>query len=265
MLYHKTYRNSESHQWVVLIHGAGGSSSIWFKQIRDLKRHFNVLLLDLRGHGKSKDAFHDHTHLDYSFDDVSRDVIQVLDYLNITSAHFMGVSLGTIIIRTIAELDLSKIKSMILCGAITRFNTRSRFLMRLAGLVRRFIPFIWLYTVYAYILMPKKRNKEPRSMFIQEASKIRRSEYLRWFRLTIEVNPLLRYFNEKDIPVPTLYVMGDEDYMFLPQVKNLVKKHQYAVLQIVENCGHVCNVEQPEVFNRLSLAFLQKYATVNNS
>ena len=261
MLYHKTYENATSEEWVVLIHGAGGSSSIWFKQIRALKQHFNVLLVDLRGHGKSKDAFPNPKDMDYSFNDVSQDVIEVLNYLGIQSAHFMGVSLGTIIIRTIAELDLSKIKSMVLCGAITRFNTRSRFLMKLAGLVRKLIPFIWLYTVYAYILMPKKRNKEPRSMFIQEAAKIRRAEYLRWFRLTIEVNPLLRYFTEKDIPVPTLYVMGDEDYMFLPQVKNLVKKHQCAVLEVVENCGHVCNVEQPEVFNDLSVQFLQEHSS----
>ena len=33
---------------------AGGSSSIWFKQIRAFKKMFNVLLLDLRGHGNSK-------------------------------------------------------------------------------------------------------------------------------------------------------------------------------------------------------------------
>jgi pimeloyl-ACP methyl ester carboxylesterase len=36
------------------VHGAGGSSSIWFKQIRDFQKQYNVLLLDLRGHGESK-------------------------------------------------------------------------------------------------------------------------------------------------------------------------------------------------------------------
>ena len=35
------------------MHGAGGSSSIWFKQLRAYREHFNVLLLDLRGHGQS--------------------------------------------------------------------------------------------------------------------------------------------------------------------------------------------------------------------
>jgi pimeloyl-ACP methyl ester carboxylesterase len=39
---------------VTFVHGAGGSSSIWFKQIRDFQKQYNVLLLDLRGHGESK-------------------------------------------------------------------------------------------------------------------------------------------------------------------------------------------------------------------
>jgi pimeloyl-ACP methyl ester carboxylesterase len=47
-------KNSSNTQWVTFVHGAGGSSSIWFKQIRDFQKHYNVLLLDLRGHGKSQ-------------------------------------------------------------------------------------------------------------------------------------------------------------------------------------------------------------------
>ena len=54
MLYHKTYKHSNSKTWVVFVHGAGGSNAVWFRQLREFKKHFNVLLVDLRGHGKSK-------------------------------------------------------------------------------------------------------------------------------------------------------------------------------------------------------------------
>jgi len=258
MIFHKTYQQEGHTEWVVLVHGAGGSSSIWFKQIRELVHHFNVLMVDLRGHGKSKD--HNKANSNYSFRAVGEDVVEVMNHLGISSAHFMGVSLGSVIVRSIAEVDVSKIKTMVLCGAVTRLNTQSRFLMKFASMVRKMIPFVWLYTLFAYILMPKRRNRESRNLFIRDAKTIRQSEFMRWFTLTAEVNPLLKYFTEKEIPVPTLYVMGDEDYMFLPQVKNLIKKHRSAVLRVFENCGHVCNVEHPTLFNQVSIEFVKQHS-----
>ena len=53
MLNYRTYKHKTSKSWVTFIHGAGGSSSIWFKQIRDFKLAHNLLLIDLRGHGGS--------------------------------------------------------------------------------------------------------------------------------------------------------------------------------------------------------------------
>ncbi|MBL6656939.1 MAG: alpha/beta fold hydrolase, partial [Flavobacteriaceae bacterium] len=54
MLHYQRFELDANKPWVTFVHGAGGSSSIWFKQIRDFRKEFNVLLLDLRGHGNSK-------------------------------------------------------------------------------------------------------------------------------------------------------------------------------------------------------------------
>ena len=59
MLHYKIHKKSPDAEWVTFIHGAGGSSSIWFRQIRDFQKHFNVLLIDLRGHGKSKSPMYE--------------------------------------------------------------------------------------------------------------------------------------------------------------------------------------------------------------
>ena len=95
-------------------------------------------------------------------------------------------------------------------------------------------------------------------LFIREAKKLYQKEFIRWFKLTSEVIPLLKVFRQKQITVPTLYVMGDQDYMFLPAVRKVVSEHQYSQLQIIPNCGHVVNVEHPHAFNQLSLGFLQR-------
>ena len=61
MLHYTTYLKDKSAPWVTFIHGAGGSSSIWYKQVRDFKSDYNVLLIDLRGHGKSKKPIYETT------------------------------------------------------------------------------------------------------------------------------------------------------------------------------------------------------------
>ncbi|WKN33509.1 alpha/beta hydrolase [Porifericola rhodea] len=258
MLYYKKYQSGEEKEWVVFVHGAGGSSSIWFRQIRLFREYFNVLLVDLRGHGRSKDLLESYVKDDYTFKDVTADLLEVIQHLDIKKAHYVGVSLGTIIIRTLGEIAPQHMKSMILCGAITRLNVRSRVLVFLGHLVKRFVPYMWLYKLFAFIIMPNPRDANSRNLFIEEAKKLYKKEFLKWFRLTNEVNPLLRYFKEKEIAVPTLYIMGDGDYMFLPPVRKIVKEHTHAALKVIEDCGHVCNIEKPEIFNKLAINFIQR-------
>jgi pimeloyl-ACP methyl ester carboxylesterase len=60
-----------------------------------------------------------------------------------------------------------------------------------------------------------------------------------------------------ELNIPTLYIMGEEDYMFLPSVRLVVEKHyKSSKLFVVEQCGHVVNVEQPIVFNNEVLSFI---------
>ena len=260
MLYHKIYKKETDKDWVVFVHGAGGSSSIWFQQLKAFKSIFNIVMLDLRGHGKSKDVLQKYYDQEYTFDDISKDVIEVIDHLEIEKAHFIGVSLGTIIIRNLSELTPERVKSAILCGAITRLNIRSRFLVSIGNTFKKIVPYMWLYKFFAWIIMPKKRHAKARNLFITEAKKLYQKEFLRWFKLTNSLNPLLKYFKEKRISIPTLYIMGSEDYMFLPPVQQIVEEHEFSYLEVIENCGHVCNVEKPHIFNNISINFIEKYS-----
>ncbi len=56
MIHYTKYvsKNPKKKEWITFVHGAGGSSTIWFKQIKYFSKYYNLLLLDLRGHGKSK-------------------------------------------------------------------------------------------------------------------------------------------------------------------------------------------------------------------
>ncbi|MCF6093783.1 alpha/beta hydrolase [Microaerobacter geothermalis] len=256
MLHYKTYQLGENYDWVVFVHGAGGSSNIWYKQIKRFKKYFNLLLIDLRGHGKSKDLIRQ-SHRNYTFHEVSKDVLEVVDHLKITSAHFIGVSLGTIIIQTIAETSPSKIRSMILAGAVTKLNLRSNFLISIGNLGKYILPYMWLYKLFAWIIMPRERHTHSRLLFVNEAKKLCQKEFIRWFKLTKNINPFLKNIRMKEFQIPTLYIMGEEDYMFLPPIQSFIKEKKYSRLVVLKNCGHVCNVDQAEEFNRVSISFIK--------
>ncbi|MCC5908037.1 MAG: alpha/beta hydrolase [Balneolaceae bacterium] len=263
MLYSKAYLNSPEKDWVVFVHGAGGSSSIWFRQIKAYSEEFNVLLVDLRGHGKSKEmsTMKKYYKEKYTFKTIGRDVLEVLKENDIKQAHFVGVSLGTIIIRIIAEMEPERVMSAVMCGAITRLDVRSRILVWMGHTFKKIVPFMWLYKLFAWIIMPKKNHQESRLLFVSEAKNLARKEFLKWFRLTYEVNPLLRYFKEKEMDPPTLYVMGEEDHMFLPPVKKMVEDFNHSYLEVVKGSGHVVNVDKPDEFNQISLNFLLNHKT----
>lgn len=256
MLYHKVYSHLTSPVWVVFVHGAGGSSNVWYKQVKDFKAHFNVLLIDLRGHGKSQNVFSEVWSNKYTFEDVSRDVLDVLDHLNIKKAHYVGISLGTIIIRTIADIAPQRVDSLILGGAVTRLTIKSRILVNVGNAIKRLIPYMWLYKIYALILLPKANHSESRNLFIKEAKSLYQKEFLRWFKLTKDLNPILKLFREKPLHLPVFYVMGSQDYMFLEPVQEMVKIHANSTLHIIENCGHVVNVEQPAHFNKTVIDYI---------
>jgi pimeloyl-ACP methyl ester carboxylesterase len=165
--------------------------------------------------------------------------------------------LGTILIRQLAENYPERISSMIMGGAIMKLNVRSQILMRLGNVVKSVIPYLWLYRFFAFIIMPKKNHRESRLLFVREAKKLYHKEFLRWYKLTSELKPLLRLFRQVDVGIPTLYVMGEEDYMFLPSIQKLAGMQKASQIVVVPDCGHVVNVEKPDFFNKTTLAFLK--------
>ena len=256
MLHYTTHLSTPDAEWVTFIHGAGGSSGIWFKQIRAFQKHFNVLLIDLRGHGKSKKPIYEQFK-HYQFDNIGNEVIEVLNHLQIKSSHWVGISLGTIVIREITERFPERTLTMIMGGAIMKLNLRGQVLMRLGSMLKSIVPYLVLYRLFAHIIMPKKSHRESWNLFINEAKKLYQQEFKRWFTLVAEINPLLKYFRFKDSGIRTLYIMGAEDHMFLPSISKIVQDHASSRLVIIPSCGHVVNVEQPYRFNEIAVDFLK--------
>jgi pimeloyl-ACP methyl ester carboxylesterase len=257
MIFHRKFIHPKSKTWVVFVHGAGGSNVVWFRQLKEFRKHFNVLLVDLRGHGKSKPDDQERDQ-EYSFDEVALDVIKTMDHLGIQKAHMVGISLGCIVIRAIDKLAPGRAESIILGGAVIQFNKTIKVLIGMAKILNSFLPYMWLYKLNALILMPYRKHRESRNIFIQEAIKLGEKEFAKWMKLTREIKTNLNEFLHREASAPVLYLMGDSDHMFLPMVTDLVKKHLNSKLEIIKNSGHCCNLDQAGLFNEISIHFIKR-------
>ena len=256
MLDYRLYKG-QGTEYIVLLHGIGGSSNIFYKQLKPFLKKYNIVAINMPGHGESPDI--DSYKEKFSFDSIVKEILHTLDHLSIRKAHFVGVSLGTIIVHHLLQTEPGRVRSAVLGGAITRLNLFAKSLIKLAWLIRNFIPFIWLYRILAWILMPRGNHKSSRRFFIQEAYKMKRKNFLAWYPLAGDVEATYSKVQENSQDVPKLYISGAEDHMFVRELAEDLQGDENSELVIVERCGHVCNIEKADDFNQLSLDFMDKH------
>ncbi|MHA4854103.1 alpha/beta fold hydrolase [Rhodococcus sp. MSC1_016] len=99
----------------VLIHGTALSHAIWrgFGYVRALRDRYRLVLVDLRGHGRSDKP---HDPASYAMDLMSADIVAVLDEVGLPSAHVLGYSLGGRVALALAVQYPEHLESLIIGG-----------------------------------------------------------------------------------------------------------------------------------------------------
>ena len=91
-------RGKPSGHPVVLIHGYTDNARDWAPLLPYLAKDFRLILVDIRGHGRSGKPECCYTRLDFAYD-----VKLLLDTLGVARADIVGHSLGSLIAQTFAE------------------------------------------------------------------------------------------------------------------------------------------------------------------
>jgi pimeloyl-ACP methyl ester carboxylesterase len=255
-------RHRSSRGWVVMLPGAGATTAVWSAQVRAFSRHFNLALVDFPGHRRRRDRLRslasDHGGV-YSFDGLLSELRSALDREGIGACHVVALSLGTILARAWARREPDRLRSAVLAGTIADLRGIPRLLLRCGWYARRALPYMMMYRAYAWIIMPGSSHERTRRMFYRDARWLGRREFNRWFDLAPEATALLQTLRDHRTRVPTLHVMGANDYMFLAEARRLAAA-EGSSLRIVNGVGHVCTVEAPAEFNACALQFIERHA-----
>jgi len=259
MLKFRTHIKDKNIEWITFVHGFGGSSIIWYKQIRKLGQYYNLLLIDLRGHGMSKNIYLDSI---YNLSDVCEDIISVLKSLKIQKSHFIGISFGSLLILKLFQKHSVYINKTILAGAITSFTDLTRMLLLCLNFLKHILPNRILYKLFAHIIMPKSNHKESRLMFIKEAKKLDRKLFNQWFKLIPNLKSFIHDLDPNNFNKPILFISGQEDFLFSNEVNLFTLKNKYFSYYSIKRAGHVVNIDKPHEFNKIVIEFLN---SKNNS
>ena len=257
-LHHEIHRCSNPDaSWVLMVHGAGGSTRTWRKQVDEFGKHYHLLIIDLPGHAGSAESTR---HTDrYNFEWISMRIWDVVDLYTDRPIHLVAVSLGSIIAMQMYELRPKGIAALLFAGPIVSLNVKLRLLARSGLFIARIIGFRNFYSLMAKIVLPRKNHKKSREIFVREYKFLSLEEYRKWTAMYGHyLDQTLKKLFSFQPHIPMLILVGGQDHLFLKPTLQYANRFQTISLEVVQRCGHLVSLEKSEVFNQACLAFMKK-------
>ncbi len=231
---------------VLFLHGIGGNRNHWQNQLAFFSRQgFRAAAWDARGYGDSDDY-----EGALRFDDFSADLLRVLDHLGEAQAHVVGLSMGGRIARNFALLHPQRVASLTLANTSPGFDAlASEEVVRFVEERRQRSP------DSTARLLGSRAHAGAHEALLASFHALRNESYLKTLEASVS--------QDRDAPleklaVPTLVITGDEDRVYpLQLTERMARRIPGARLVVLEDCGHLSNLEQPERFNEVLLDFLR--------
>lgn len=103
---------------LVFSNSLGANYSMWDAQAREFQNKFRILRYDTRGHGQSSSP-----PGPYSIEQLAKDVIALLDALDLDRVHFCGLSMGGMIGMWLGLHAPERLNKLVLCNTGAKIGT----------------------------------------------------------------------------------------------------------------------------------------------
>lgn len=255
---------------IVLLHGFPLNRSMWLEQIDFLSaRGYRVIAPDLRGLGANvaqtsvgESSSEDHRLKSVplvTMEAMARDVAALMDELKIESAVICGLSMGCYVAFEFIQLFPSRVNALVLCGPRAQGPDEAERASREAQAQRV------LHEGMNFAVESISKN-----LLAAATIKDKPNVVARVTEMVLQTDPrgaaaaqrgmaMRRDYSDDlgKISVPTLVVAGSEDGVRKPQDAEFIQCGIVGSRSVmIEDAGHLMNMEQPEEFNDTLLEFL---------
>lgn len=239
---------------LLLVAGLGGRGAFWHKQVQAFAQHFRVTTFDHRGCGESTPD-----KVVYGAEHMARDVLALMDAMEIESAHVLGHSTGGAIGQHIALCAPERLNKLVLscswAGPDTYltelFRTRREILISCG-------PLAYL-TMGTYLAMPS-RYLQPQ---MKSARQFMEERLAAFPGLEVELSRINAVYTHDlrsrlhEIAVPTFCIGAMDDQItppgFTQEMADLIPG---ARQHLLDHGGHFCPIVVSECYNPRVLEFL---------
>ena len=244
---------------IVLIHGLFGSLENLNMVAKPLSQYYCVTSIDVRNHGNS---FH---QASMSYEELSQDVITLLDHLAISSCHILGHSMGGKIAMQIALTFPDKVKKLIVAD-IAPVKYPAHHLEIIKGLQaldlnsitkrrdadEQLAPYVDNAGVRQFLLRNLATNDQGKFTFKCNLNNIEQG-----YQQIMQGLEISESDNSQPFSGDTLFIKGgDSDYILSEHQKAITTLFPNAKAKIIQGTGHWLHAEKTIAFNKIVTDFL---------
>jgi 3-oxoadipate enol-lactonase len=239
---------------IIFLHGFPFDKTMWKGQLEFLKDSYRIIACDIRGFGKSTDE-----ESPLSINMFADDLIAFMDALGIDKAIMCGLSMGGYIALNAQKRFPSHFEALILCDTQCITDTievkekRMKIVEEIESNGADSFNEGFIQSVFHKDTLSTHEELVDtlRSVVFSNSDQIITMGLIALAQRSETCSTL------NEITIPTLIMCGREDAVTpLAQSEYMNANIKESILKVIDNAGHVSNLEQPNEFNKHLLGFL---------
>lgn len=246
---------------LLLVPGLGGVGSYWKVQLDAFTPHYRVIIHDHRGTGRST-----RSEITYTVDQMSADLLALMDHLKLDHVHLVGHSTGGAIGQTLAITQPGRIDSLVLYASWTKTDAFMGRVMRArkALLQNGVDEYIMLSPALLYPNWWLNDNPDKLAALDNATKAGFPGPSIAASRCQAVID-----FDRSDalgqIDCPTLVVCARDDFLTPAYFsEELARKIPGARLKVLDKGGHAVSQVDPEAFQAVVLDFLRSVPPIHS-